>query len=182
MPTLSRKNRPRWRVFYLRWEFATLDVLRPRRWRFTFGSLDALRAAEDDELREVPDVGEIVAGRVRAFFSDARNEQVIRALRRSGVTWPERQASVGTSPGPLQGKAIVLTGTLESMTRGEARERIRACGGRVVGSVSRKTDYLVAGANPGSKLAKARNLEVEVLEEDQFLEKLEAAGRGHADF
>ena len=146
-----------------------------------FGSLDALSTAEDDELREVSDVGEIVAGRIRAFFADQRNLQVIEALRDSGVTWSERQASTITFEGLLQGKTVVLTGALESMTRSEARERVRAGGGRVVSSVSRNTDYLVAGANPGSKLVKARNLGVEILKEDRFLEKLDAARQEYVD-
>lgn len=146
-----------------------------------FGSLQALRTAEDNELREVPDVGEIVAGRVRTFFSDKRNRQVIKALKNSGVTWPERQVSTVTSEGLLQGKAFVLTGALKSMTRSEARERIRAVGGRVVGSVSKNTDYLVTGANPGNKVVKAKNLGINLLDEDGFLEKLDAARNEYVD-
>jgi len=146
-----------------------------------FGTLDELQAANEERLREVPDVGEIVAGRVRAFFADERNRRVIKALQDSGVTWPERQSSAVIPEGPLQGKIFVLTGALESMARSEAGERIRAVGGRVVGSVSKKTDYLVAGANPGGKLVKARSLGVEVLDEDGFLEKLDAVRDGHAD-
>ncbi len=146
-----------------------------------FGSVDALREAGGDALREVPDVGEIVAGRISAFFVNTRNLRVILALRDSGVTWSEHQASTITSKGSLQGSTFVLTGAMESMTRSEARERIRVCGGRIVSSVSRNTDYLVAGANPGSKLVKARNLGVEVLEEEELLEMLEAAKHGPAD-
>ena len=145
-----------------------------------FGSLEALCTAGVDELREAPDVGEIVAGRLRAFFADPRNLRVIQALKDSGVAWPRQASKIGAE-GPLQGKAFALTGTLQSMTRSEARERIRAAGGRVVGSVSKNTDYLVTGANSGSKLLKAQNLEIEVLEEDRFLEKLDAARQEYVD-
>lgn len=146
-----------------------------------FGNFKALCTAGVDELREVSDIGEIVAGRIRAFFDDQRNLQVIKALRDSGVTWSERQVSTITSEGLLQGKAFVLTGALKSMTRSEARERIRAVGGRVVGSVSKNTDYLVTGANPGSKVVKARNLGINLLDEDGFLEKLDAARIEYVD-
>ncbi len=153
-----------------------------------FGNLEALRSASEEQLLDVPDVGEIVAGRLLQFFSQEENLRVIQALKSNRVVWEESerqpadsqgepQGSQATLPdlqGALQGKKLVLTGTLASMTRSEAREKIRAAGGRLVASVSGKTDYLVAGANPGSKLAKARNLGVEVLEENQFLEKLDA--------
>ena len=146
-----------------------------------FGSLDALQGADEEALQEAPDVGEIVARRVSEFFRHGETLRVIGELKTRGVHWPETEASPVSFAGPLRGKTLVLTGALEGMSRDQARERIAAAGGRVTSSVSKKTDYLVAGENPGSKLAKARNLEVEVLEEAQFLEKLEAAGRGHAD-
>ena len=134
-----------------------------------FGSLDALRAAGEEQLCEVPDVGEIVARRLREFFEREDNLHVIKALQEQGVTWPESEAAPAPSAGPLRGKTLVLTGALESSTRDGARERIRAAGGRVTGTVSKKTSYLVAGANPGSSLAKAQTLGVEVLNEAQLL-------------
>lgn len=139
-----------------------------------FGSLEALRNAGEEALQEVPDVGEIVARRVSEFFRHGDNLRVIAELKRHGVEWPRAEASPAASTGPLRGKTLVLTGTLEGMTRDEARERIVGAGGRVTASVSKKTDYLVAGANPGSKRDKAEMLGVEVLDQPQLLELLEA--------
>jgi DNA ligase (NAD+) len=132
-----------------------------------FGSLDALMNANEAALMAVPDIGPVVAESIRQFFAEPHNRQVIAGLRRVGVTWPERrEASARTA---LTGKTFVLTGTLASMTRDEARERIEAAGGRVSASVSKKTDYVVAGSEPGSKLARARELGVPVLDEAGFL-------------
>ena len=134
-----------------------------------FGNLEALRVADEERLREVPDVGEIVARRLRQFFDHRENSLAIEALKGCGVSWPERKTPSALSTGPLSGKTLVLTGVLVSMTRDEARDRIRAAGGRVTGSVSKKTDYLVAGENPGSKLTKAQNLGVDVLTEKRLI-------------
>ena len=132
-----------------------------------FGSLDALMNADEAALMAVPDIGPVVAESIRQFFAEPHNRQVIAGLRRVGVTWPERrEASARTA---LTGKTFVLTGTLASMTRDEARERIEAAGGKVSASVSKKTDYVVAGSEPGSKLARARELGVPVLDEAGFL-------------
>ena len=139
-----------------------------------FGSLESLRDAGEEALQEVQDVGEIVARRVSEFFRHGDNLRVIAELKRRGVEWPDAEAAPAASTGPLRGKTLVLTGTLEGMTRDEARERIVGAGGRVTASVSKKTDYLVAGANPGSKRDKAEKLGVEVLDQPQFLELLEA--------
>jgi DNA ligase (NAD+) len=133
-----------------------------------FGSLEKLMEAAIDEVQEVPDVGPVVAEHVHNFFRERHNRDVIAALRRSGVHWQdiERKAQGDL---PLAGKTIVLTGTLESMERHQAQERIRALGGKASGSVSAKTDYVVAGASAGSKLQKAEKLGVTVLDEEQFL-------------
>lgn len=133
-----------------------------------FGGLERLMDATIDEVQEVPDVGPVVAEHVHNFFREKHNRDVIAALRRSGVRWQdiERKAQ---GEFPLAGKTIVLTGTLESMERHQAQERIRALGGKASGSVSAKTDYVVAGASAGSKLQKAEKLGVPVLDEEQFL-------------
>ena len=137
-----------------------------------FGSLEALRDADEEALQEVPDVGEIVARRVSEFLRHDENLRVIAELTARGIHWPDAEAAPAASAGPLRGKTLVLTGTLAGMTRDEARERIVVAGGRVTSSLSRKTDYLVAGANPGSKRDKAVDLGVEILDQEQFLELL----------
>ena len=137
-----------------------------------FGRLEALHQASEEELQEVRDVGEIVARRVHEFFRREDNLRVIELLRARGVEWPESPRSTAQASGPLRGKTLVLTGTLEGLTRDEARERIAAAGGRITSSVSKKTDYLVAGANPGSKRAKAEQLGVEIIDQAQLLNLL----------
>ncbi|NNF61141.1 MAG: NAD-dependent DNA ligase LigA, partial [Gammaproteobacteria bacterium] len=127
-----------------------------------FGSLEPLLEADAEVLVEVPDVGPIVAGRIVGFFRESHNREVVEELCQLGITWPvvERHAD---DSGPLDGLVFVLTGTLSDMTREQAKERIMELGGRVSGSVSRKTDYLVAGAKAGSKLKKAEKLGVKIL-------------------
>lgn len=129
-----------------------------------FGDLGALAQAEVEDLESVPDVGPVVASHVHEFFRQKENLAVIEALRKHGVSWPAAQSAKPEAL-PLDGKTFVLTGTLESMTRDEARERIEQAGGKVTGSVSSKTDYVVVGADPGSKLRKAQELGVEVIDE-----------------
>ena len=136
-----------------------------------YGKLDAIMAADEQGLQEVPDVGPVVASRIQAFFAEMHNREVIRRLIDSGVTWPESEPVRRATDGPLVGKTFVLTGSMSGMTRNEAKDRIQAAGGKVTGSVSKKTDYLVAGEKAGSKLTKAQNLEVTVLNEVEF-EKL----------
>lgn len=133
-----------------------------------FGQLDALAVAEQSELEAVPDVGPVVAQHVREFFHQPENLAVIRTLREFGVTWPAEKPARDDQL-PLSGKTFVLTGTLSSMTREQAREKIEKAGGKVTGSVSAKTDYLVVGAEPGSKLKKAEQLGVAVLDEERFI-------------
>jgi DNA ligase (NAD+) len=136
-----------------------------------YGKLEAIQAADEDALQEVPDVGPVVASRIRAFLAEEHNLVVIRRLIDSGVTWPESEPAPRAMDGPLFGKIFVLTGTMSGMTRDAAKDRIQAAGGKVTGSVSKKTDFLVAGDKAGSKLTKAQNLEVTVLNEVE-LEKL----------
>ncbi len=129
-----------------------------------FGDLDPLMAADVESLAAVEGVGPIIAESVAAFFADARNREEVKTMRELGVTWEKTEPAAPRGEGPLSGKVFVLTGTLDGMTRTEAKKRIEAHGGKVTGSVSKKTSYVVAGEDPGSKLAKARELEVEVLD------------------
>ncbi|HTN50159.1 MAG TPA: NAD-dependent DNA ligase LigA [Burkholderiaceae bacterium] len=136
-----------------------------------FGSLDAVMDASEEELLQVSDVGPVVASSIRRFFAEPHNREVVEALRAAGVHW--REGRVARAAGMLTGKTFVLTGTLPRWTRDEAKERIEAAGGKVAGSVSRRTDYVVAGAEAGSKLDKARELGVAVIDEDQLKALLE---------
>ena len=130
-----------------------------------FGTLERLMQAGPEELQEVRDVGPEVAASIHQFFDEQQNRRVIARLLDAGV----RPAAVSRPKGPLVGKKFVLTGTLDAMTRPEAQRRIEARGGRVVASVSKETDYVVAGADPGSKLTKAEKLGTKVLDEAAFL-------------
>ena len=128
-----------------------------------FGSLEALMAASVEALLEVRDVGPVVAESIAAFFAEPHNREVIAALRAEGVHWDEVRAE--RSAGPLAGMTLVLTGTLPTLSRDEATALIESAGGKVSGSVSKKTHYVVAGAEAGSKLEKARSLGVAVIDE-----------------
>ncbi|MGQ0579385.1 MAG: NAD-dependent DNA ligase LigA [Betaproteobacteria bacterium] len=136
-----------------------------------FGKLEPLTQASDDELQQVPDVGPVVAGSIARFFAERHNRDVVAQARRLGVSWPDSPA-IKPPIQPLAGKTFVLTGTLPQLSRDQAKERIEAKGGKVLGSVSRKTDYVVAGAEPGSKLDKALELGITVLDEQGLLELL----------
>ncbi len=133
-----------------------------------FGNLQALQSADEPALLEVADVGPVVASRIKAFFSESHNLDVIRELQRSGVTWEEREVAASNTDGKLAGQTFVLTGTLSGMTRDQAKDLIVSMGGKVTGSVSAKTSYVVAGDKPGSKLKKAEDLGVTVLTEDEL--------------
>ncbi|NMF97986.1 NAD-dependent DNA ligase LigA [Aromatoleum toluolicum] len=137
-----------------------------------FGSLDALMDATAERLVEVRDVGPVVAQSIAGFFAEAHNREVIEQLRAAGVTWEEGEPAAPVA-GSASGKVFVLTGTLPTMSRDEAKALIEAHGGKVSGSVSKKTDYVVAGAEAGSKLAKAEELGVVVLDEDGLRRLLE---------
>lgn len=135
-----------------------------------FGRLDALLVADEPALLQVPDVGPIVASSIRHFLDEPHNREVIGRLRAHGVTWPESDGAIANmAPQPLAGKTFVLTGTLPGMGREQAKELLEAAGAKVAGSVSKKTDYVVAGAEAGSKLDKAQALGVAVLDEAGML-------------
>jgi DNA ligase (NAD+) len=136
-----------------------------------FGRLERVLAADAEQLMQVSDVGPVVAQCLRQFASEPHNLEVIEQLRAAGVIWNEGQGegkALPASGNTLASKVFVLTGTLPSLTREEARELIEAAGGKVSGSVSRKTDFLLAGAEAGSKLKKARELGVTVIDEAQL--------------
>lgn len=162
-----------------------------------FGSLEALQDASVETIQQVPDVGPVVAAHVRHFFDQAHNREVIQALRDAGIRWPAQPGRLGATRagapgagggepgagglederpeeagGKLSGKTFVLTGTLQSMSRDAAKDRIVELGGKVSGSVSKKTSYVVAGGEPGSKLRRAQELGVQVLDEAAFLQLL----------
>ncbi len=134
-----------------------------------FLTLDALRAASLEQLLAVPDVGTVVAGRLLHFFADAHQQQVIDGLIAAGIHWPELAARV-VSAQPLAGQTFVLTGTLQSMGRDDAKDKLQQLGAKVSGSVSAKTHAVIAGDNAGSKLAKAEELGVVVWSEQQMLD------------
>lgn len=140
-----------------------------------FRSIEAVRAADAEQLAEVEGVGPIMAGRIRAFFAEPHNERNLDRIL-AHVTIAEVAAP--PSGGPLEGRTFVFTGGLEAMTRPEAMERVEALGARVTGSVSQKTDFVVAGDEPGSKLEKAEKLGVTILREQEFLEVLAQAEAG----
>lgn len=132
-----------------------------------FKTMDALRRAGEDEVQRVPDVGPVVAKNVAAYFQDRDNAAMVDRLLAAGIKWPDIVAA--KSAGGLAGKSFVLTGTMNAMSRDEAGEAIRTAGGKVSSSVSKKTDYVVAGAEAGSKLKKAEELGIAILDEAQFL-------------
>ena len=134
-----------------------------------FADLDQLMAADEERLQLVPDVGPIVASHLHAFFREKHNRKVIRQLLASGIEWPviamDRVIDL-----PMAGKTVVLTGTLVSMTRDEAKARLISLGAKVTSSVSKTTDIVIVGENPGSKSTKAAALGVTIWEEQDFLE------------
>jgi DNA ligase (NAD+) len=135
-----------------------------------FGSIDALRAADPQEIEEVEGVGPIMAEQIAESIAEERTWELIERLRERGLRFQQERSGRGSRDGPLSGKTLVLTGTLPSLTRDEATAMIRRAGGKVTGSVSKKTDYVIAGEGPGSKLAKAEEAGVEVLDEDGLRE------------
>ena len=137
-----------------------------------FGTLQALQDADQAALEAVNDVGPIVAKHIHTFFRQPHNLETLQALIEAGITWQESEVTQG--PTPLEGQTWVLTGAMESMTRDEGKARLQALGAKVAGSVSKKTTCLVAGEAAGSKLTKAEQLGVEVIDEATFIERLAA--------
>ena len=138
-----------------------------------FGQIDRIMDASEEALLEVADVGPIVAKSIRTFFDQPHNREVVEQLRACGVTWEEGEPAF-VAPKPLSGKTFVITGTLPGLGRDEAKDRIESAGGKVAGSVSKKTDYVVAGAEAGSKLVKAQALGVAVIDEAALLALLDS--------
>lgn len=145
-----------------------------------FGSLEAILAADEAALCAVDGIGDIVAGHVATFFRDTRHMEEVDRLRAHGVTFapPAPSGAADAGGADLSGKTFVLTGTLPTMKRSDAKKRIQAAGGKVTGSVSKKTDFLIAGAEAGSKLAKAQGLGVPVLDEDGLMAMLSGSAEG----
>ena len=137
-----------------------------------FGGLDAIMDASVERLLEVPDVGPVVAESIHTFFAQRHNREVVEQLRACGVHWEEGEPAA-QAPKPLAGKTVVLTGTLPTLSRDEAKDLLEAAGAKVAGSVSKKTSYVVAGAEAGSKLDKAVELGVPVLDEAGLKELLD---------
>jgi DNA ligase (NAD+) len=135
-----------------------------------FGRLDAVMDATTEQLLQVNDVGPVVAQSIRTFFDQAHNREVVEQLRAAGLQWPEAEGlAAQTAPAALAGKTFVLTGTLPTLTRDAAKEMLEAAGAKVAGSVSKKTDFVVAGEEAGSKLDKAQQLGITVLDEAGML-------------
>ncbi len=141
-----------------------------------FGSFESLAAADEETLQKVPDVGPVVAHFVAEFFAQESNREAVEKLRVAGIHWDNIEVA---SPEelPLNGLTYVLTGTLEALSRDDAKAHLLALGAKVAGSVSAKTDYVVAGPGAGSKLAKAEELGLKVMDEAGLLELLRAHGR-----
>ena len=139
-----------------------------------FGAIDRLMDASVEQLLEVNDVGPVVAQSIHTFFAQPHNREVVEQLRAVGITWPEHDGSADRTPKPLAGQTFVLTGTLPTLAREDAKALIEAAGGKVAGSVSKKTHFVVAGEEAGSKLDKARELGVPVIDEARLRSMLPA--------
>ncbi len=138
-----------------------------------FGSLDRLLSASQAQLLEVKDIGPIVAQSLLGFLAQPHNLEVLAQLRAAGITWPEHDGAASDEPKPWAGKTFVLTGTLPTLSRDQAKEKIEALGAKVSGSVSKKTHFVVAGAEAGSKLDKAQELGLTILDEAAFLQLMQ---------
>jgi DNA ligase (NAD+) len=140
------------------------------------GSMDRIMNASQAELAQVPDVGPVVAASIHTFFAQPHNREVVEQLRACGIEWEEGEMRVAS--GPLVGKTVVLTGTLPTLSRDEAKDLLEAAGARVAGSVSKKTDFVVAGTDAGSKLVKAQELNINILDEAALMAMLDPHASG----
>jgi DNA ligase (NAD+) len=169
----ASKSRDLWRLIF---GLGILHVgeVAARKLADHFGSLDKLAAASVEELQQVEDTGPVMAGSIHDFFRNPRNQAVLEKLKRTGL-WPiqNQKSKIQNLTGPFAGKTVVVTGTLEKFSREEAQEALRRAGATVTGSVSKKTDFLVVGADAGSKLEKAQKLGVKTLAEAEFVKMLE---------
>jgi DNA ligase (NAD+) len=134
-----------------------------------FKTVDLVKAANHEKLVEVQDIGDIVASHITAFFAQDKNQSVIDELIEQGVSWPDIEEKDEDAPQPLEGKTVVLTGSLSQLSRSDAKAALQALGAKVTGSVSKKTDILFAGENAGSKLAKAQELGIEIRTEEDLI-------------
>ncbi|MBI4260204.1 MAG: NAD-dependent DNA ligase LigA, partial [Actinobacteria bacterium] len=169
------KDRPVWRLLVglnVRHVGSTVAQLLAR----AFPSIDALAAASEEDVAAVEGVGPVIARSVVEWFADPGNRRLVEKLRRAGVR-VEDEPQAAPAQGPLTGKTIVLTGGLEHFSRDEAQLAAEAAGARVASSVSKRTDFVVAGESPGSKLARAEQLGVEVIDEAEFRRRLKPSSR-----
>ncbi len=169
----SKNNPPARLLFALGIRYVGEEVARKLTGHFS--DLDRLFAASREELLAVPEIGEVIAESILSFVRERQNRELLAKLRRAGLKFAE---AAGEQEKPLAGKTFVLTGALAAFTRDEAEEKLRALGARVTGSVSGKTDYVVAGENPGSKYQKARELGVAILSEEEFLQLIKGKEEG----
>ncbi|CAM2813932.1 NAD-dependent DNA ligase LigA [Vibrio mytili] len=138
-----------------------------------FKTLPAIQSATEEALIEVQDIGVVVAQHITTFFEEEKNQAVVQELLAQGIHWPEISANEQSGEQPLEGKTVVLTGTLSQLGRSEAKEALQALGAKVTGSVSKKTDLLFAGENAGSKLTKAQDLGIEIKTEEDLLQLMQ---------
>ena len=168
----ASKERDMWRVLYGLGILHVGDGVAKALAR-GFSTLDDVLAASVDQLTECEDIGDVIARSVHQWSGDPRNRKLVDRLRKAGINFKSELYRPAAKAGPLAGKTFVLTGTLPSLKREEATEKIEAAGGKVSGSVSKKTDYVVAGEEAGSKLDKAQKLGVKIIEEKELLELLQ---------
>lgn len=169
----ASKERPFFRVLYAL-GIPGIGYVNARALASQFGSIEALFEASDEQIEETPGIGPVLAQTIRQTLGEKRTRELIERLRGHGLKLAVEKGEAAPAEGPLSGKTLVLTGTMPNLTRDAATERIEAAGGKVTGSVSKKTDYLVAGEDPGTKLTKAQELGTNVIDEDALLELLSA--------
>jgi DNA ligase (NAD+) len=168
----ASKEQPFFRVLY-GLGIAGIGWVNARALAEQFGSMDALAVAGVDEIVETPGLGQVLAEQIVETLADDRTQELIRRLRERGLRMALAEDELAPVDGALVGKTFVITGTLPNLSREDATERIEEAGGKVTGSVSKKTDYLLLGADPGSKLAKAEKLGTEIVDEEAFLQLLD---------